>query len=361
MAKYPSVSELEKMSEYERLAVFKKLPKVELHLHGDLAVPVNKLIDAYNEFSSADAEDHFGDQEIISNVLCNYKLSDLTEFVDKTRIICKLFKSDAKMLERCAYHTVMNKNAEGVVGLELRISPAFIAQGCGYSFDEVVTQFENGLQRAKKDIKNTMEAGYIYIGEIGIDNVFSFKKSVDYFLENRHRFIGFDNAGYEMSFEPFAAEFQRLKDVGTNITLHAGETPASPKNNILHALNCGAKRIGHGIEAAMDPEIMQRLKKDDIILEVCPKSNWITNSYITDMKKHPIRKLYDDGVKICISTDDPLMMGNTLADEYEILFKNFKFGCEDFMKMNTWALEKSFLSQESKKRLKEAYFPDAQI
>lgn len=153
--------------------------------------------------------------------------------------------------------------------------------------------------------------GAIYIGGVGIDAKFPFEKSVDYFLENRDKFIGFDNAGYPASFAPHVEQFKRLVDAGVNLTLHAGETPPDNIERLAMALDIGAKRIGHGIECIKSPEIMKRLIEQDVILEVCPKSNWITNPSIT-MDNHPIRKIYDAGVKVCINTDDPMMMTNSL-------------------------------------------------
>ncbi|GIX64229.1 adenosine deaminase, putative [Babesia caballi] len=358
MENHPTNAELQKMGEWERKAIWRKMPKMELHVHGDIACPINKLIDVYNEFATGD--DTFTEQDIIQNIVCNYKIKDLVEFIDKTRMICKLFSNNSKILERCSMESVLAKHREGVVGLEFRFSPAYVAEGCGYSFDEVVDRFFDGIEQAKRQISTPFEVGAIYIGEVGIHDKFPFEKSVDYFLQNRDRFIGFDNAGYPASFAPHLDQFKRLIDAGVNLTLHAGETPPDCNERLAMALDVGAKRIGHGIECAKSPEMMKRLIDQDVILEVCPKSNWITNPAI-NMSDHPIRKIYDAGVKVCINTDDPMMMTNSLHEEYDLLFTHLGFGYEDFVKMNTWALEKSFLSNEAKQTLKKAYFPDAKI
>ncbi|GBE61418.1 adenosine deaminase [Babesia ovata] len=245
-------------------------------------------------------------------------------------------------------------------GLEFRFSPAYIAEGCGYSFDEVLDSVFDGIEQAKQRITTPFEVGAIYIGEVGIHDKFPFEESVDYFLQHREKFIGFDNAGYPAPFSPHVAQFKRLVDAGINLTLHAGETPPDCNDRLATALDLGAKRIGHGIECVKSPAMMKRLIDQDVILEVCPKSNWITNPAI-NMDDHPIRRIYDAGVKICINTDDPMMMTNSLHEEYDLLFTHLGFGYEDFVKMNTWALEKSFLSREAKLKLKDTYFPGAKI
>nr|BAN65011.1 adenosine deaminase, putative [Babesia bovis] len=355
---YPTNAELQKMGEWERKSIWKKMPKMELHMHGDIACPVNKLIDIYNDY--ADENDRLTEQDILQNIICNYKIKDLVEFIDKTRMICKVFANNSKILERSSKEAILAKYREGVVGLEFRFSPAYLAEGCGYSYDEVVNDVLSGMEQAKKQMKTPFEVGAIYIGEIGIHDQFPFSESVDYFFKHRDKFIGFDNAGYPADFAPFADQFKRLVDAGVNLTLHAGETPPDCNERLAMALDFGAKRIGHGIECAKSPEMMKRLIDEDVILEVCPKSNWITNPSI-NMSDHPIRKIYDAGVKVCINTDDPMMMTNSLHEEYDLLFTHLGFGYADFVKMNTWALEKSFLSKEAKLTLKKAYFPNATI
>ncbi|CDR95386.1 adenosine deaminase, putative [Babesia bigemina] len=352
MATYPTNAELQKMGEWERKAIWRKMPKMELHLHGDIACPI------YSDYASGDTA--FTEQDILQNIVCNYKIKDLVEFIDKTRMICKIFSNNQKILERCTTEAILAKHREGVVGLEFRFSPAYLAEGCGYSFDEVLDSVFDGIEQAKQQITTPFEVGAIYIGEVGIDDKFSFEDSVDYFLKNREKFIGFDNAGYPAPFSPHAAQFKRLVDAGVNLTLHAGETPPDCNDRLATALDLGAQRIGHGIECVKSPEMMKRLIDQDVILEVCPKSNWITNPAI-NMNDHPIRRIYDAGVKICINTDDPMMMTNSLHEEYDMLFTHLGFGYEDFVKMNTWALEKSFLSREAKIKLKETYFPGAKI
>jgi aminodeoxyfutalosine deaminase len=108
-------------------------------------------------------------------------------------------------------------------------------------------------------------------------------------------------------------DFERSQ--GLRLIAHAGETdgPAS----IWAALEIGAERIGHGIRAVEDPVLVRHLGDHQIPLEVCPTSNVCTGA-VRSINEHPLRKLYDAGVPITLSTDDPGVFRCTLRGEYEV-------------------------------------------
>jgi adenosine deaminase len=97
---------------------------------------------------------------------------------------------------------------------------------------------------------------------------------------------------------------------------HAGES-AGPES-IWEALDLlGAERIGHGIAAARDEDLMARLRDDGIVLEVCPTSNVCTRS-VSSLADHPLPALVAAGVPVTINSDDPPMFSTTLCHEYEV-------------------------------------------
>lgn len=112
----------------------------------------------------------------------------------------------------------------------------------------------------------------------------------------------------------FRDVFAFARSSGLHLTAHAGETdgPAS----IWAALEIGAERIGHGIRAVDDPVLLRHLRDHQIPLEVCPASNLATG-VVTALESHPLRRLYDAGVPITLSTDDPGVFRCTLQGEFE--------------------------------------------
>ena len=149
-------------------------------------------------------------------------------------------------------------------------------------------------------------------------------------------------------------EFKKLitkaNKAGLKATIHSGEdSSAAHIRETIEVLE--PLRIGHGIKAIEDPDLIELIKKKDILLEVCPISNWITSA-VDDYKAHPVRELFDAGVKINLSTDDPQIFNIDLNDEYLNAYQNWNFTEKEFRQINQWSLDKSFLPKKFKELVK---------
>jgi len=120
----------------------------------------------------------------------------------------------------------------------------------------------------------------------------------------------------------FGELFARCRDAGLHVVAHAGET-AGPES-IRQALEIGAERIGHGIAAAQDADLMAELRERGVPLEICITSNVCTGA-VTSLDAHPVRRLFDAGVPITLNSDDPALFATTLTREYEIAAERFGF------------------------------------
>lgn len=149
--------------------------------------------------------------------------------------------------------------------------------------------------------------------------------------------IGFGIGGNEQlgPVEWFADVFRYARDHGLRLTIHAGENvgPESVRN----ALRLGAERIGHGIRAVDDPELMAELRERRIPLEICISSNIATGA-VAHLEDHPVRRIFDAGVPVVLGTDDPAMFHTSLAREFDLARSHFGFTGEELRSIarNAW-------------------------
>lgn len=138
------------------------------------------------------------------------------------------------------------------------------------------------------------------------------------------RVVAFGIGGDERTAPPemFAATFQFVRDHGLALVPHAGETAGA--TSVRSCVELGARRIGHGIAAVSDAELLAELARRGIALEVCLSSNAATGA-VHSLGAHPIRQLFDAGVPIVLNTDDPALFGTTLNDEYALAANQFGF------------------------------------
>ena len=130
---------------------------------------------------------------------------------------------------------------------------------------------------------------------------------------------------------------------------HAGETTGP--ETIWDALrHLGAERIGHGIAAARDPELMAYLAEHGVPLEVCPTSNVRTRA-VRSLAEHPLPELVRAGVPVTINSDDPPMFGTTLNREYEVAAELLGLDADGVAALSRAAVAASFLPAPDKNRL----------
>lgn len=164
--------------------------------------------------------------------------------------------------------------------------------------------------------------------------------------------IGLGLGGYEVGNPagPYAEKFARGRALGLASLPHAGETEGA--HSVQSAIDdLGAVRIGHGVRALEDPELVKRMADTGIFCEVCPTSNLLLG-VIDDFTDHALPALLDAGVRLNINTDDPGWFDTDLMTELRIGTEHFGLTASDHLSLQRNALDASFASEGVRSRLR---------
>ncbi|MBN9668843.1 adenosine deaminase [Roseibium aggregatum] len=315
------------------------VPKAELHCHIEGAAPptlVKRL-----------AEQHGIDLSHVLNGNGKFIWSDFSSFLKAYDAASAVFKtpSDYALLSETYFRMLA---AEGAIYGEIFISPDH-AQAAGLSYRSYVEGLAAGMERAKTDtaIEGRMIAiGVRHFGAAAVERV------VKDVIGNPHPLVtGFGLAGDERSGHPanFAKAFRMASEAGLGTTAHAGEF-AGPESIVAALEFLRVKRIGHGVRAIEDKDLVRRLAEEGVVLEVCPGSNIALGVY-THLRFHPVNILRREGVKITINSDDPPFFGTTLGREYASVADTFGWSFDDLMSVTRTAIEAAFCDPATKNRL----------
>jgi adenosine deaminase len=167
--------------------------------------------------------------------------------------------------------------------------------------------------------------------------------------------VGIGIGGSEQRFppEPFQPVYEEARRLGFHTSAHAGE--AAGAASIWGAVrDLQVERIGHGTRAEEDERLMDYLAESQLPLEVCPLSN-VRTGVVASIEAHPVRRFFDRGLYITISTDDPKMFGNSLADEYRMLETHLGFSRQKLRTLILQGIRAAWLSAEKKQELVDAF------
>jgi len=322
--------------------------KVELHCHLELAIRQSTLRRLALERGYAVQRDRdFAEAFLIEEPMGQLQ-SVLHKFLNTRDIL-----DSAEVMEQVTFEVCEDMYLESnVCVLELRYAPSFLLdKHQNITADALQEAIQKGVARAESTYP-------IAVGLICIlqrtkpvrDNAYW----VDFALNHRNGFLALDLADNEVDFdpEPFIPLFNRAKAGGLGITVHAGEplVPGISKNIRTAIEQMGADRIGHGLQAIEDAEVLELLARTAIPLELCPTSNWLTGA-CDSIQAHPFKSLIEAGVRTTVNTDDPGIMCTTLNREYQLLVQHLGISSADFERCNSWAYDASFIPEIKKQKV----------
>lgn len=325
----------------------RQLPKIELHRHLDCSLRWSTVVELNQELGLVPTTQL---ELLKSEFLVTEPMVNLEAVLKKFLNTQKLFVS-AAVLERMAFEACEDAFNDGVVLLELRYAPSFIAEGSsGLSFEQIHSALLKGVQKAEAIYP--MAVGLICILQ-RIKPMQIAEEVTEFAIAHKNSFLALDLADNEVGFEPkkFAPLFQKAKAAGLAITVHSGEAPHPDAGKwVTDSVEIlGATRIGHGIQVINHPRVIDLLKKKNITLEVCPYSNYLTQAFPT-YESHPFRGLLEAGLSLTINSDDPGVFASVLSDDFQILFDYHGLTIGEFQQLQRNAFAASFLPALKKQR-----------
>jgi adenosine deaminase/aminodeoxyfutalosine deaminase len=315
----------------------RQLPKAELHLHLEGAVEPATLFEL---------RQRHGDKATLGETEALYRHGDFQSFLMAFKEVSAHLRGPDDY-ELASYRLMERMKEENVLHAEV-----YVAVGvCLYREQDFAAIFE-GLERGRA--RGARDFGVSLLWIFDATRQFGVEQAQEVFeLAVRYRernVIGVGIGGDEQKAPPelFRGVYGYAADNGLHLTVHAGET--APAESIWGALNLQAERIGHGLTAAQDPDLIEELVYRQIPLEICLTSNLRTGA-CKAIAEHPAKSYFEQGVMITLNTDDPALFGTTLAREYQLAQETFGFTDEHLRELARNSFEASFLAAEKKVEL----------
>lgn len=315
-------------------ALVRSLPKAELHLHLEGSVTPQTLVELRRRHvkhsSLAEAESL-------------YEYKDFLGFLMAFKTLTEDLRTPEDY-ELIAYRLMEQLKAEGVLHAEVYVSVG-VCLWRKLDFDAIFEGLERGRRRGEKDFGISLLWIFDAVRQFGPGGAQEvFELAAKYREQN---VVGIGIGGDEQKAPPelFREQYKYAAGEGLRLTAHAGES-AGPES-IWGALNLGAERIGHGLTAARDSDLIEELAQRQIPVEICLTSN-LRTACCAKISEHPVRGYFDHGLMLTLNTDDPAMFGTTLTREYELAQTEFAFSDDHLRELARNSFEASFLPADKK-------------
>jgi aminodeoxyfutalosine deaminase len=316
----------------------RSLPKAELHLHLEGTVTPETLV--------ALSERHPAGRLTLEQAQALYHYVDFTGFLLAFKAITErlLTPDDYELI---TWRMAQSLAAQGVAHAEVYVSVGVVYYWRRIEFEPLFGGMERARVRAEREFGISILWIFDAVRHFGVEEAARvFRKAAE--MRREHpSIVGIGIGGDERrtGAEPFRELYAEARDSGLRLTAHAGET-VGPEG-IWGALNIGAERIGHGLSAEHDAELMEVLAERQIPVEICMTSNVRTGSCPL-LGEHPVRRYFDSGLMITLNSDDPTLFSSDLLGEYRLAEREFQFTQEQLRELAANSVEASFLPPDRK-------------
>ncbi len=323
----------------------RRMPKVELHVHLEGAIRPSTLLQlAQRNGAQLPAQDLKGLRDF-------YRFRDFSHFIevyvtitgclrtaDDYALIAYQFGSD------CARQNTRYAEVTFTIATNLRIT--------GLPWRVILDGLNAGRDRARQEFG----VDWRWVFDISRNNPETQDEVVEIALAARDEgVVALGLGGSEAEFPPelFERAFARAREAGLPRVPHAGETVGA--DSIWTALKrLHADRLGHGVRCVEDAELVRYLRDRQVPMELCPTSNIRLGVY-PDYGAHPLRRLWDEGLLITVSSDDPPLFSTDLNQEYQVLVDHFGFSADELEQISLNGVRASLLPEAEKMQLETEF------
>jgi adenosine deaminase len=321
-----------------------EIPKVELHVHLEGSIQPTTLLElARRRRVTLPADDAEGLRQW-------FRFRDFEHFVEIYLTCCRCLR-DPEDFQLVMEQFLAEQQRQNVLYSEVHFTiGTHLANGV--NGEEVAAALFETLAEAESRFGVRARLIPDIVRDVGSQRA---DETLEWALAGRGRGVAaLGLSGFESSpDEPYREHFQVALQEGLHRVAHAGEHegPAT----IRSALDvCQAERIGHGIRAVDDPDLVAELANRGTPLEICPTSN-VRLGAVSEIGEHPFDRLWRAGVAVTVNSDDPPQFETTITDEYRNLAQAFGYGAADLASFSWTALQQAFLEPTERARLEREF------
>ena len=326
---------------------YKSIPKVELHRHLEGSLRLSTMIEVARQHKLDVPYKNTGALRPMVQVQDGEPFTH-QNFLSKFAKL-RLFYQSKEVIQRFTREVIADAAADNIRYMELRFTPVALTRIKEFSLADATDWVIESAQAAAAEygvetrlITSTNKHESVELAEEVIDlSIQRMDKGI----------VGVDLAGAEAEFpgEPFAPLYQKAKEAGLHVTIHAGEW-GGPENVVEAIKVLGAERIGHGVRVLEDAEAVALAKKHNIVFEVCPTSNY-QSGVVPTLKEHPLKQMLDAGLQVTVNTDDPAISQIDLSDEYELACEDLHLSPDQLRQTIITAAKAAFLPEAERSTL----------
>lgn len=320
--------------------LIQKLPKAELHLH------IEGSLEPELMFRLARKNNVEIPYDSVEDVRAAYNFNNLQSFLDIYYAGANVLLTQDDFYD-LTWEYILKCVEDNVIHTEIFFDPQTHTER-GVAFEAIITGIKDALADAKEKYGITSCIIMCFLRHLSQEAAFEILEQAMAFKEDIIG-VGLDSSELGNPPSKFKEVFQKAKEAGFKLVAHAGEE--ADFSYIYEALDLlNINRIDHGVQSIKSPELMQRLKDEQMPLTVCPNSN-IELRVFDNYKEHNIKALLDYGLNISVNSDDPAYFKGYVNQNFVNLYENLPITEEDIITLVKNSFRSAFISDE----LKEDY------